>query len=241
MKNLIIDYGRSGNNYYYEGGQLYTETGELVPEGEAIMLHFKETGRTPLATARFTQLLSKDQFRRFDLFLDQLPDREREYQIRRAIKSIQKRITLLSKTGLSGGEGIDQEIAYEDHLKALEQRLQGNTGKSWKGLYDDLTTWDYITDVSEEDFRHVMNKKKLPEGRVNKVKWTGHFPASRCALFGQEFGFKWKQLNECFDAGISRDVRSGDVPKAYRLEKPEGKPDPQLRTFKAMLEKHKIQ
>ena len=194
MKNLIIDYGKSGNNYYYEEGQLYTETGELVPESVAIMLHFKETGRTPLATGRFTQLLTEDQFRRFDLFLDQLPDREREYQIRIAIKSIQKRITLLSKTGLSGGEGIEQEIAYEDHLKALELRLQGNTGKSWDGLRQFLIG-KYIDKVSLDDFNHVMNYHNLP-GETKPITWLSDKVEGM--RFAKMFGFKTKDFKRCF-------------------------------------------
>lgn len=134
----------------------------------------------------------------------------------------------------------------DKYLKFLRERkaklnsdINGTQDKSWEGLYNDFRR--YITNVSEKDFGYVVNNHKLPTGRMNRIKWTGEFPASRLALFGQEYGFSWKQLNECFDAGIDRDVKAGDVPKSLRRDNPKGKPDAQLRAFKAILEKHKNQ
>lgn len=132
------------------------------------------------------------------------------------------------------------------YLKFLRERkaelnsvTNGTTAKSWAGLYNDLRR--YVADVSEHDFSYVVNNFKLPAGRMNRIKWTGEFPASRLALFGLEYGFSWRQLNECFDAGTGRDVKAGDVPKSLRRDNPKGKPDAQLRAFKAILEKHKNQ
>jgi len=135
----------------------------------------------------------------------------------------------------------DRYLKFLKERKAeLNSLMDGTTAKSWAGLYNDLRR-GYVAEVSEYDFSYVLNNYKLPAGRMNRIKWTGKKRPSRLALFGQEYGFPWKQLNNCFDAEIGRDVRSGDVPKPYNRQKPEGKPDPQLRAFKQILEKHKNQ
>ncbi|HNW38243.1 MAG TPA: hypothetical protein PKJ75_05260, partial [Methanosarcina vacuolata] len=134
MNKIITDYGKSGKNYYYKENQLYTEAGELVPEGEALVLHFRETGRTPLTTGEYTQLLKDVSFKNFDLFLDNLPEAEQRDQVRIAIESLKERIKFLSKTSLAGAERIKTKIAYEDQIEALELRLQGTTAKNWDSL-----------------------------------------------------------------------------------------------------------
>jgi len=133
----------------------------------------------------------------------------------------------------------------DKYLKFLRERkvklnsdINGTQDKSWAGLYNDLRR--YITDVSEKDFSYVVNNHKLPEGRVNKIKWTGD--VSRLAYFGQEyFNSSWKQLNNCFDAGNSRGVKAGNVPEQVRKNNLGGKPDKKLRDFREILEKHKNQ
>lgn len=133
----------------------------------------------------------------------------------------------------------DRYLKFLRERKAeLNSETNGTTAKSWAGLYNDLRR--YVADVSEHDFSYVVNNHKLPEGRVNKIKWTGD--VSRLAYFGQEyFNSSWKRLNNCFDAGNSRGAMAGNVPESVRKNNPVGKPDKKLRDFREILEKHKNQ
>jgi hypothetical protein len=194
MNKIIIDYGKSGKNYYYKDNQLYTEAGELVPEGEALVLHFRETGRTPLTTGEYTQLLKDVSFKNFDLFLDNLPEAEQRDQVRIAIESLWERIKFLSKTSLAGAERIKTKIAYEDRIEALEQRLQGTKAKSWDGLRQSLNG-EYIEEVSLSDFNHVMNHHHLPnKGKL--ITWIG--TKVDAVHFYKKFQFKQAEFNKCF-------------------------------------------
>lgn len=206
---------------------------------EEMVRHYrklKEKGapRTPLTVPFHTVELKKEHFERFCTFLDHLSEEERRDEILIAIKDIGKRIKHLSE----GGNQSRRERDYEKMIESLQKKLEGTTGKSWAGLYNDLRR--YVADVSEHDFSYVVNNHKLPEGRVNKIKWTGD--VSRLAYFGQEyFNSSWKQLNNCFDAGNSRGVKAGNVPESVRKNNPVGKPDKKLRDFREILEKHKNQ
>lgn len=222
--------------YYYRDGGTYTETGELVPEGEALVLHFRATGRTPLTTGEYTQLLKDVSFKNFDLFLDNLPEVEQRDQVRIAIESLKERIKFLSKTSLAGAERIKTKIAYEDRIEALEQRLQGNGEKDWRPLYRDLIK-EYITDCSPDDWQYVMKFKRLPDGK-ERILWVND--DARCALFGKVFNFSFPQLNACFRNKKGRKFILSDIPKAYR-KNPDGIPPQELRKYYGMLETHKKQ
>lgn len=178
--------------YYYRDGGTYTETGELVPEGEALVLHFRATGRTPLTTGEYTQLLKDVSFKNFDLFLDNLPEAEQRDQVRIAIESLRERIKFLSKTSLAGAERIKTKIAYEDRIEALEQRLQGTKAKSWDGLRQSLNG-EYIEEVSPADFNSVMNDR-LKRGKP--IVWRGK--KSEALYFCRHFGFSLPEFNRCF-------------------------------------------
>lgn len=248
MNKIIIDYGKSGKNYYYKDNQLYTEAGELVPKGEALELHFRETGRTPLVTGSYTQPLvtfkedrqiDETKFSLFHLFLDQLSAEEQEHQIRLAIKRIRKHIIFLPQTGLGGDTRDEVELIYERQIEALEQRLQGKGEKDWEPLYQDLIN-EYIADVSSHDFSQVMEGKRLPDGK-DRILWRGD--DARCALFVPVFGFSFPQLNACFRNAKGRKFILSDIPKPYRKVPDENakNANPQLRKYYAMLEKHKRQ
>lgn len=192
MNKIITDYGKSGKNYYYKENQLYTEAGELVPEGEALVLHFRETGRTPLTTGEYTQLLKDISFKNFDLFLDNLPEAEQRDQVRIAIESLKERIKFLSKTSLAGAERIKTKIAYEDQIEALELRLQGTTAKNWDSLRQSLIG-EYIEEVSPADFNNVMNDHHK---RGKPIVWRGK--KSEALYFCRHFGFSLPEFNRCF-------------------------------------------
>ena len=180
--------------YYYRDGGTYTETGELVPEGEALVLHFRATGRTPLTTGEYTQLLKDVSFKRFDLFLDNLPEAEQRDQVRIAIESLKDRIKFLSGTSLAGAERIKIKIAYEDRIDALEQRLQNTKAKSWDGLRQSLIG-KYIEAVSLSDFNHVMNHHHLPN-KGKPITWIGSKVDG--IRFCKHFKFKQADFNKCF-------------------------------------------
>jgi len=180
--------------YYYRDGGTYTETGELVPEGEALVLHFRATGRTPLTTGEYTQLLKDVSFKNFDLFLDNLPEAEQRDQVRIAIESLRERIKFLSKTSLAGGERIKTKVAYEKQIEALELRLQGTTAKNWDSLRQSLIG-EYIEEVSLSDFNHVMNHHHLPnKGKL--ITWIG--TKVDAVHFYKKFQFKQAEFNKCF-------------------------------------------
>ncbi|NLD63515.1 MAG: hypothetical protein GX646_06430 [Bacteroidales bacterium] len=180
--------------YYYRDGGTYTETGELVPEGEALVLHFQATGRTPLTTGEYTQLLKDVSFKNFDLFLDNLPEAEQRDQVRIAIESLKERIKFLSKTSLAGGERIKTKVAYEKQIEALELRLQGTTAKNWDSLRQSLIG-EYIEEVSLSDFDHVMNHHHLPN-KGKPITWIG--TKADATRFYKKFQFKQAEFNKCF-------------------------------------------
>jgi len=180
--------------YYYRDGGTYTETGELVPEGEALVLHFRATGRTPLTTGEYTQLLKDVSFKNFDLFLDNLPEAEQRDQVRIAIESLRERIKFLSKTSLAGGERIKTKVAYEKQIEALELRLQGTTAKNWDSLRQSLIG-EYIEEVSLSDFNHVMNHHHLPN-KGKPITWIG--TKADAVRFYKKFQFKQAEFNKCF-------------------------------------------
>lgn len=191
---LVKDDDGTEKQYFYRDGGTYTETGELVPEGEALVLHFRATGRTPLTTGEYTQLLKDVSFQKFDLFLDNLPEAEQRYQVRIAIESLKERIKFLSKTSLAGGERIKTKVAYEKQIEALELRLQGTTAKNWDSLRQSLIG-EYIEEVSLSDFNHVMNHHHLPN-KGKSIIWKSE--KTEALYFCKYFDFEVKDFKKCF-------------------------------------------
>jgi hypothetical protein len=82
-----------------------------------------------------------------------------------------------------------------------------------------------------------MKFKRLPDGK-ERILWVND--DARCALFGKVFNFSFPQLNTCFRNEKGRKFILSDIPKPYR-ETPEGNPNPELRKYYAMINKHKKQ
>ncbi len=211
---------------------------EFCNRPEEMVRHFDKTHRTPLSVPlALNQKLTDEHFSRFCTFLDHLTDERRKSRILIAIDDITDRI----KTLRSQGRRNEEVDKCRLQIETLQKKLEGTTEKSWDSLYAELSG-RFIDGVSLPDFNYVMDKKRLPDRRVNvRINWIGKFPASRLALFGQEMGFTWGQLNACFLTDKGREVREGDIPKPYKKSNPTGKPDSNLREFKALLDKHKNQ